>query len=201
MATAFIGHSAGSIRRARTFRDRKSPSRPLLPGVDGMERRALMAAGFVTAFGSTVEVMPAPTGASVLTVSYQTVDGVRELDVNLNNANHYFSLTRPMSVDFFGEASSGNETFTNTTSVDTDATGGSGNNTFVGGSGNDNFYGGSGTNTFTAGTGYDILVGGTGKNVFHLSSTGSGKVVERSPSDKIDGPALHYTIMYDPPSA
>jgi Ca2+-binding RTX toxin-like protein len=201
VATAFIGHSVGSIRRARTLRDRKAPSRPLLPSVDGMERRALMAAGFVTAVGSTVEVMPAPTGPNVLTVSYQTVDGVRELDVNLNNANHYFSLTKAMSVDFFGAGFSGNDTITNTTSVDTDATGGSGNNTFVGGTGNDHFYGGPGTNTFTAGTGCDLLVGGTGKNVFNLSSTGSGRVIEGSHSDKIDGPTLHYTIMYDGPSA
>jgi Ca2+-binding RTX toxin-like protein len=146
--------------------------------------------GSVTLSGGLVTVMPNSTiSSNTAIVSYQTVGGVKEVDVNLNGTDHFFGLSQVTEVQFIGTGTSSNETFENNTGLTTVATGGSGNNLFVGGSGTDIFGGGSGSNTFDAGTGDDIMVGGSGTNVFNESATGSGIVIESGSQSTIDDPS------------
>ena len=175
-----FGRQFGIAREDRVGRNPKARSRRLMPNVDGLEHRNLMSGGgSVILSNGGVSVTPAPTGANTVTVSYQQVGGVSNVDVNLNGTDHYFALNSVSMVYFNGTGLAGNETFTNqNTSILTVAYGGSGTNTFTGGSGTDEFIGGSGTNVFNAGSGYDILAGGTGQNVYNESATGSGMILK-----------------------
>ena len=157
--------------------------------VEGLESRNLMTAGSVALTPGLVMVMPASTGPNVAIVSYQTVNGTRMLDVNLNGIDHDFSLAQVGFVYYEGSAIGGSQTFENTTSLHTAAWGGSGTNTFISaGTGSDEFLGGSGTNIFDAGTGFDVLSGGSGTNVFNESATGSGYIVYGGTSNTTNVP-------------
>jgi Ca2+-binding RTX toxin-like protein len=195
MTRSFFGRTFGFVGADGVGRDRKVQPRRLQPSVDGLETRALMTGGGSVALsGAEVVVTPAPTGPNTVMISYQQVGGVNKLDVNLNGSNNDFSIAQVGLVYFDGVGLSGNDTFTNTTSVTTMALGGSGTNVFTGGSGVDIFVGGSGSNTFYAGSGYDILIGGAGPNVFNLNSKGSG-MVEDSPTDTINGSTANYLVI------
>ena len=150
--------------------------------------------GSVTLTGGEVVISPAPSGRNTVTISYQVVGGIQGLDVNLNGTDNDFSLSQVNLVYFNGTRLASNVTFTNTTSVTTEAFGGFGTNVFTGGSGVNMFGGGSGSNTFNAGSGYEILIGGTGPNVFNLSSTGSG-IVELGLTDTINGSTANYLVI------
>ena len=169
-------------------RGRKAWSRRLEAGVEGLERRNLMAAGSVLQSGVLVTVTPAPTGPNTAIVSYQNVRGTTMLDVNLNGTDNYFSLAHVAFVYYMGTGASGNQTFENETSLHTVAWGGSGSNLFVSTSGADEFFGGAGHNTFVAGTGYDVLVGGNGANVFDENSAGRGFILEAGSGNTISAP-------------
>jgi len=192
---SIFGGRLGIFGVDRIGRDYKARSRRLQPSVDGLERRELLtvAAGSVTLSAGVVTIVPAPTGPSTAVVSYQTVGGVKEVDVNLNGVDNYFGLGTVGLVSFQGSGSSGNETFQNETGLSTNAQGGSGTNLFIGGSGLDAFYGGSGTNTFDAGSGYDVLVGGTGSNTYN-ATTGSGLIIERGSTITVNAPPS-YTVI------
>jgi Ca2+-binding RTX toxin-like protein len=168
--------------------DRKSRSRRFEAKIEGLEGRNLMAAGSVVQMGGLVVVTPAPTGPNTAIVSYQSVNGVTSLDVNLNGANNYFSLSQVGFVYYEGSSASGAQTFENQTALHTVAWGGSGANLFEGGTGQDVFYGGSGSNTFDAGSGYDLLIGGSGGNTFNENTSGSGEVVEVGGTNSVGVP-------------
>ena len=195
MMRSIFGGRLGIFGVDRIGRDCKARSRRLQPSVDGLERRELLtvAAGSVTLSAGVVTIVSAPTGPSTAVVSYQTVGGVKEVDVNLNGVDNYFGLGTVGLVSFQGSGSSGNETFQNETGLSTNAHGGSGTNLFIGGSGLDAFYGGSGTNTFDAGSGYDVLVGGTGSNTYN-ATTGSGLIIERGSTITVNAPPS-YTVI------
>lgn len=185
----------GIVRSDRAGRDGKARSRRLQPCLDRLETRALMTGGgSVTLTGGEVVISPAPSGRNTVTISYQVVGGIQGLDVNLNGTDNDFSLSQVNLVYFNGTRLASNVTFTNTTSVTTEAFGGFGTNVFTGGSGVNMFGGGSGSNTFNAGSGYEILIGGTGPNVFNLSSTGSG-IVELGLTDTINGSTANYLVI------
>ena len=195
MMRSIFGGRLGIVGVDRIGRDRKARSRRLQPSVDGLERRELLtvAAGSVTLSAGVVTIVPAPNVSNTAVVSYQTVGGVKEVDVNLNGVDNYFGLGTVGLVSFQGSDSSGNETFQNETGLSTNAHGGSGTNLFIGGSGLDAFYGGSGTNTFDAGSGYDVLVGGTGSNTYN-ATTGSGLIIERGSTITVNAPPS-YTVI------
>ena len=67
------------------------------------------------------------------------------------------------------------DAFQNLTSIASTATGGDGENIFVGASGNDTFIGGNGFNLFWVAGGNDTLVGGNGENLF-LGVSGNDSV-------------------------
>ena len=68
-----------------------------------------------------------------------------------------FPRSSVSSVTFLGLA--GNDSFTNSTSIDSRLVGGDGNDTLIGGSGNDTINGGAGNDTLTGNAGEDRLVG------------------------------------------
>ena len=146
-----------------------------------------MTAGSVVLTPGLVTVTPASIGPNVAIVSYQTVNGTRMLDVNLNGTDHDFSLAQVGFVYYEGSSIGGSQTFENTTSLHTVAWGGSGTNVFIsGGSGSDEFFGGSGSNTFYAGSGFDVLIGGSGTNVFNENAAGSGYIVHGGSSNTVN---------------
>jgi Ca2+-binding RTX toxin-like protein len=121
------------------------------------------------------------------------------LDVQLNGTNNYFSLTQVGIVYYKGSGASGAQTFQNTTSVFTEAWGGSGANLFEGGTGEDEFIGGSGSNTFDAGSGFDVLIGGSGANVFNENAAGSGFISELGTQNTVNAPtdsASSYQVFF-----
>jgi Ca2+-binding RTX toxin-like protein len=184
--------------RARAGGKRIARSRRISARVEGLETRNLLTAGTVVQTGGLVTVMPSSTGPNVAIVSYQTVNGSKMLDVNLNGTNNDFSLTQVGFVYYEGSNISGSQTFENETSLHTVAWGGSGTNLFVsGGSAQDEFFGGSGSNTFDAGSGYDVLVGGTGANVFNEGG-GSGVILPAGNNNTINvphGSAGNYQVL------
>ncbi len=160
--------------------------------VEGLESRNLMTVGNVVSTPGLVIVMPSSTGPNIAVVSYQTVNGTKMLDVNLNGTDHDFSLAQVGFVYYEGSVIGGPQTFENMTSLHTVAWGGSGTNTFIsGGTGSDEFFGGSGSNIFDAGTGFEVLTGGSGTNVFNESATGSGYIVYGGTSDTTNAPTGH----------
>jgi hypothetical protein len=189
----FSSGSADRPGRHRNVRSHGSNVR-----VEGLEARCLMTGGSVVLTPLVAMVTPSPSGPNTAIVSYQMVNGTRMLDVNLNGTDHDFGLTQVDAVYYMGSSASGAQTFQNTTSVHTEAWGGSGTNLFVGGPGQDEFIGGSGTNTFDAGSGYDWLIGGAGKNVFNESSVGSGVILETGASNTLNAPpgALGSYVIY-----
>jgi len=177
--------------------DRVKPRR-LEATVEGLEGRQLLTGGSVVQNGALAIITPASTGPNVAIVSYQSHNGVKMLDVNLNGANDYFSLSQVAFVYYEGSGISGAQTFEDSTSLHTVAWGGSGSNLFQGGSGQDDFFGGSGSNTFDAGNGYDVLIGGTGANVFNENASGSGEIVPVGTQSTIivpPGATGQYTII------
>jgi Ca2+-binding RTX toxin-like protein len=147
-------------------------------------------AGSVTLlpWGLITVVPDANLSRNTAIVSYQTIGGSAQVDVNLNGSDHYFNTTQALMVAYLGSGISGTQAFQNTTDLTTVAFGGSGNNTFIGGAGTDEFVGGSGANTFEAGIGYDILVGGSGSNTYYESQTGSGLIIELGTSNAVNTP-------------
>ncbi len=179
-------------------RDDRARSRRLEARVEGLEGRQLLTGGSVVQNWALVVVTPASIGPNVAIVSYQSHNGVKMLDVNLNGADNYFSLSQVAFVYYEGSGISGTQTFMDATSLHTVAWGGSGSNLFQGGSGQDVFFGGSGSNTFDAGSGFDVLVGGTGANVFNENASGSGEIVEVGTQNTINvpqGATGYYTII------
>ncbi len=183
---------------AQTGPDGRVKPRRLEATVEGLEGRQLLTGGSVVQNGALAIITPASTGPNVAIVSYQSHNGVKMLDVNLNGANNYFSLSQVAFVYYEGSGISGAQTFEDSTSLHTVAWGGSGSNLFQGGSGQDDFFGGSGSNTFDAGNGYDVLIGGTGANVFNENASGSGEIVPVGTQSTIivpPGAAGQYTII------
>jgi Ca2+-binding RTX toxin-like protein len=181
-----------------TGRDDRSRPRRLEASVEGLEGRQLLSGGSVVQNGALAIITPASTGPNVAIVSYQSHNGVKMLDVNLNGADKYFSLPQVAFVYYEGSGISGAQTFMDSTSLHTVAWGGTGANHFQGGSGQDEFFGGSGSNTFDAGSGFDVLVGGAGANVFNENASGSGEILEAGSQNTIivpQGATGHYTII------
>ena len=198
MMATILGRSFGLVGANRSDRNRKARSLPLKPRIDGLERRELLTTGgSVSLAGNMAIVTPAPTGANTVIVSYQKVGGVTKLDVNLNNADNYFSTAQVRTVYMNGSTLSGDETFTNTTRVTGLAVGGSGVNTFTAGAFDDVFVGGSGNNTFKASTGYVVFYGGSGSNVFdtYAGGTMGGTIFKHSTADAVNGPTQNYSIF------
>ena len=137
-----------------------------------------MAAGSVVQTGALVTVTPATNGPNTTMVSYQSVGGVKMLNVNLNGTNYNFSVAQVAFLYYEGASVGGAQTFEDSTSVHIVAYGGSGTNLFVAGAGQDELIGGSGVNTLVAGPGVDELVGGTGTNVYDLNGSGSTVIFE-----------------------
>ena len=69
-------------------------------------------------------ITPASVGANVAVISYQTVKGTPELNVNLNGTNFDFSLSQVGFVYYQGSNIGGSQTFQNMTSLHTVAWGG-----------------------------------------------------------------------------
>lgn len=179
----FLGQTTAMVQ------NQKSKSRRLLAHVEGLETCSLMAAGSVVQYGGLVMITPASVGANVAVVSYLTVKGTTELNVNLNGANFDFSLSQVGFVYYEGSNVGGSQTFQNLTSLHTVAWGGAGSNLFESGGGaQDEFFGGSGSNTFDAGSGFDVLIGGSGPNTFNESSKGSGIIIEQGNTNTVNVP-------------
>lgn len=147
-----------------------------------------MAGGSVVLTPGLVTVTPSSTGPNTAIVSYQNVSGTTMLDVNLNGADHLFSLSQVGFVYYEGSNASGAQTFENETGLHSVAWGGSGANLFVSTTARDEFFGGSGPNTFDAGSGVDVLIGGTGANVFNENVTGSGEIFEVGSRNTVNVP-------------
>jgi Ca2+-binding RTX toxin-like protein len=181
---------SGLVHKASGARKKSAKPHRTVAQVEALESRRLMAAGSVVQTGALVTVNPSSTGPNTAIVSYQSVGGVKMLDVNLNGTDHDFSLAQVGFVYYQGAAFSGAQTFENMTNLHTVAWAGSGENVFVsGGSGQDTFYGGSGSNTYYAGTGSDMLLGGSGPNVFYENATGSGVIFRLGQNNTINLPA------------
>lgn len=160
----------------RLGRDGGAKSHQLQFEVQQLEGRELLSGGSVGLSQGLVTITPASVGPNTAVVSYQTHNGATMLDVNLNGADNFFSLSQVGFVYYKGSGFAGAQTFVDKTSLHTVAWGGSGTNVFQAGSGQDTFYGGAGSNTFYAGSGFDLLIGGTGPNVFNESARGSGEI-------------------------
>jgi Ca2+-binding RTX toxin-like protein len=173
-------------RISATRHNQRSRSRRIAANAECLESRNLLTG--VVQSGVFVFVTPASTGPNTAVVSYQSVNGVAKLDVNLNGVNNYFTQSQIGYVYYEGSGASGSQTFQNLTSVMTEAWGGSGSNLFEGGSREDVFFGGSGTNTFDAGTGFDEMIGGAGTNVYNENSAGSGVIITEGTSNTINTP-------------
>jgi hypothetical protein len=139
--------------------------------------------------GLLVTVTPSPVGPNTAIVSYQTVGGATELDVNLNGTAHDFAQGQVGFVYYLGSTTPGAQTFENETNLHSVAWGGSGTNVFVSTAGQDEFFGGSGTNIFYAGSGYDVLQGGSGVNIYNESATGSGIIFEVGSNNTVNVPS------------
>ncbi len=177
---------------------RSKPQRPAM-GVEGLERRELLTGGSVVGSGATVYVIPAPSGPNITTVSYQSQNGTSMVNVNLNGTNYDFNASNFTSLEYLGYIATGSQIFSDSTSLQVTAFGGSGSNLFEGGSGEDIFIGGTGSNTFDAGTGFDILESGFGSNTFNENASGSGMIEEFGFSNTINsqpGATGNYAVMY-----
>ncbi len=177
----------------------KARSRRVEAAVEGLESRALMTAGSITASGATAIITPASVGANVAIVSIQNVGGSTMLDVNLNGLDNYFAMGKVGFVYYEGAGVSGSQTFVNNTSLHTVAWGGGGANLFESNGGaQDEFFGGAGSNTFDAGTGFDIFFGGTGSNTYNENATGSGEIFRAGGQNIINvppGATGHYYVV------
>lgn len=192
----FVRRSAHGLKN-ENGRDVRRDSRRLEARVEALEGRHLLTGGSVVQNGALAIITPAATGPNVAIVSYQSHNAVKMLDVNLNGADNYFSLSQVAFVYYEGSGIAGSQTFEDSTSLHTVAWGGSGSNLFQGGSGQDEFFGGSGSNTFDAGSGFDVFVGGTGANVFNENASGSGDIFEVGIQNTINvpqGSTGHYAI-------
>ena len=202
---SIFGGRLGNVGVDRNGRDRKARSRRLQPSVDGLESRNLMTAVVVpgaTLSAGLVTVVPDPGMSSNNTVvSYQTIGGVIDVDVQLNGMNYLFAAAKVGMISYKGSVitdTQTSQTFQNTTGVTTYGCGGSGSNHFIGGYGIDVFVGGSGPNTFDGGKGKDTLIGGSGNNVYNESQTGSGIIIEEGTTLTINVPSNqtgHYNIV------
>lgn len=178
---------------------RKSRPRRSEMCVEGLERREMLTGGSVWGSGAMVYVVPPTSGPTTTTVSYQTQNGTKMVDVNLDGTDHYFNASKFTSVEYLGNHATGSQTFIDSTSLQVTAIGGSGANHFDGGAGYDVFIGGLGPNTFDAGTGFNVLRGGYGANTFNENASGSGIIMECGFSNTINVPpggGGNYIIMW-----
>ena len=121
----------------------------------GLEPRNLLAGitfdggtGVVTVMGSAINDVSAVTSNAI----------TGQTTVTLNDASQSFGTTTVSSIVFQGLA--GDDQFTNSSEIDSTATGGLGNDTLTGGSGVDSFSGDAGSDVIRGNGGDDRLEGG-----------------------------------------
>jgi Ca2+-binding RTX toxin-like protein len=193
-------------------RDRRSDVGPRVrgirrfeAGVEGMEGRLLLtgSGAVIILSGTTIEVIGSNYGDTGV-VSLQN----GSVDVNVSNShgsdNVLFPASQVDSIDYFG--GSGDNSFTNATSLTGFLCGGSGNNILNGGSGSDFLLAsssgtnilnagsgvetleaaGSGTNILKGGSGYDTMYAFSGNNQI-VGGSGSTYIIAIGGQNSIDG--------------
>ena len=186
---SFLARNFGMNRTGLKGQSQRGRLRRLGMLVEALELRNLLTAGSVVQTGALVTVTPASNGPNTTMVSYQSVGGVKMLNVNFNGTNYDFSVAQVAFLDYEGAGVGARETFEDSTSLHVVAYGGSGTNLLVAGAGQDELIGGTGVNTLVAGTGVDELVGGSGTNVYDVNGSGSTMILEVGQHNTINTPA------------
>ncbi len=156
-------------------------------GVEGMEDRRLLTGSGATILlsGTTIEVFGSNNGdTGVVAMKNGAVD---VSVVNSQGSDDVqFAASQVGAIDYFG--GSGNNHFTNDTSLTGYLYGGSGNNVLTGGSGQDFLFAtGSGTNVLNAGSGVETLEAfGGGTNILNGGS-GSDSMLVFAGNNQITG--------------
>jgi len=182
-----------NTRRFTTGTPRPAARRGRLE-LESLETRDLMSA---SAIGEALHVEGTSGNDTVRVSNFTDGFGIRyykveETGASGNNAVSLFNANLVKKLIFNG--GDGNDSFVNTTSLQTTAYGGNGNDSLIGGNGNDFLFGGAGDDTLYGGSGNDFLKGDSG-NDFLYGMDGDDSLNGGAGRDLLDGGAGNDTLV------
>jgi Ca2+-binding RTX toxin-like protein len=152
-------------------------------GIEGLERRTMMAADLVngtlsivgTNGNDNIEVQVAVGGAHA-----------GELQVDVNGEQSFFTVAQVSSIEIAGRSGNDDITVDDNVLIDATINGGQGNDTIKGGAGNDTIHGNTGNDTIEGSLGNDTIFGDQGNDTIHADE-GDDTVHGNSGNDRIWG--------------
>lgn len=137
----------------------------------------------VTVLGTGQLFIKGSVGNDTVVVAPDVADATK-IDVLYNGTAFQFDAASIKSIRFDGGL--GNDSFTNSTSINSVANGGAGDDNLVGGQGDDTLNGGAGNDHLSGGTGNDILLGAEGNDVLQ-GGVGKDTLSGGLGNDNLDG--------------